>query len=596
MSRVGPVISLLLIYNSALAQPPAVPENLRWTVELHDRFREMHDPVVVTFSLARLGALVCARDKPVGSRLVVEAFHDLKNLPGDAFDQSLTPLPVSNFTALSKLVLRSAQLCEVGSEAVNLDDAATRSRLGSEWSRANVWLNKALELKDPNRAIQLADAAFYVSYHGSILRAKALQYGREYDAPPPSPGKPYYVNLVIAPEMLDLSLFGRVLAKVKETAPDLTDGLFQKTLDGMLSASPPTGAELGELARYLFPAASSIQLPVDPRWIVLPPGGLPMANFMRADLKANLDLAVGFLDKAAQVVQNYQTISADALDAYALAYQMLPKARQYALQDVGPFDTALLGLESKLGANAAKIRGDLGVAPAADPYGAPQSEFVSAAEALSQIRAGRFDAARAGLTRFGDTAVRGQLEGLIAFEEAAQSLPHDNAERVLDRPIFPDAGAKRALLYAAIVPAAGTHDGAVRALRMAIEETGPLPLAQRLCLLPALASAALPIDVDEALDLLHQIVKDDNEAAGMQGEVPNMRCGESGLQELTSTGEARQAFLLQTPRVHTYSLDAVLAQAKNMELSKLESAIAELQDETLLVNALLALAELRLQN
>ena len=316
-----------------------MPENLRWTVELHDRFRDMQDPVVVTFSLARLGALVCAQDKAVGSRLAIEAFHDLKNLPADAFDQSLVPLPVSNFTALTKLVLESAKTCEVGSEAVNLDDAASRSRLNSEWMKANVWLNKALEVKDPNRAIQLADAAFFVSNHGSVPRVKALAFGKEYDRPPSLPGRVYIIQ--IAPQTLDLSLFSRVLAKVKQTAPDLTDALFQKTLDGMLSESPPTAAELCELARYLFPAGSSIPLPVDPRWIVSPAGGLPMANFVRADLRGNLDLAVGFFDKAAQVVRNYQTTAADTLDAYALAYQMLPKARQYALQDVGPFETAL---------------------------------------------------------------------------------------------------------------------------------------------------------------------------------------------------------------------------------------------------------------
>jgi hypothetical protein len=578
-------VAFLALCCSALAQQPAVPENLRWTAELHDSFSQMQDPVVVTFGVARLGALVCAQDKAVGSRLAIEAFHDLKNLPGDAFDDSLAPLPVSNFTALSKLVLQAAKTCEVGSEAVNLDDAGTRSRLNSEWMKANIWLHKALDVKDPNRAVQLADAAFFVPNHGSVLRVKALVYGRDY-------GVSREAGYFIAPQTLDLSLFSRVLAKVKEAAPDLTDALFQKTLDGMASASPPTAAELGELARYLFPAGPSIQLPVDPRWIVKPPGGLPMASFLHVDLRANLDLAVSFLDKAAEVVQNYQTTAADTLDAYALAYQMLPKARQYALQDVGPFETALLGLEPKLGEKAAKIRDDLGTVPAVDPYGAPQSEFIVTAESLSHLRAGHFDAARAGLTGFGDTSVRGQLEGLIAFEEAAESLPHHDAERVLDRPVYPDAGAKRALLYTAIVPSAGTREGALRALQLAVKETDPLPAAQRRCLLPALASAALPIDADQALDLVRQFVKADNDSSI---EPANPRCGESGLPELVITKEGPLAFLLQVAGVHTYSIDAVLAQARNIDLAKLGSAVAELHDETHRALALLTLAELRLQ-
>jgi hypothetical protein len=229
---------------------------------------------------------------------------------------------------------------------------------------------------------------------------------------------------------------------------------------------------------------------------------------------------------------------------------------------------------------------------------------VLASKILSHLRVGRFGAARGGLSSLGDTALRRQLESLIAFEETAQSLPQKDAERILDRPIYPDAGSKRALLYAALVPASATHDGALRALQMAVKETESLSTAERLCVLPAIASAALPIDADQAVDLLRQLVKAHNEAAGnspsenadaqsgSSAKELNVRCGETGLREYVDTKEGRQSFLLHVPSVSTYNLDAFLVQVKAAEISRLESALLGLHDETQMAKALLALAEL----
>jgi uncharacterized membrane protein YjjB (DUF3815 family) len=47
------------------------------------------------------------------------------------------------------------------------------------------------------------------------------------------------------------------------------------------------------------------------------------------------------------------------------------------------------------------------------------------------------------------------------------------------------------------------------------------------------------------------------------------------------------------PGISAYTLDAFLAQANSLDVSRLESAVMELQDETQLARGLLVLAELR---
>lgn len=95
---------------------------------------------------------------------------------------------------------------------------------------------------------------------------------------------------------------------------------------------------------------------------------------------------------------------------YALAYQMIPKSREYALESLRRFETALMGLEPALGANASKIRGDLGQPPVADAtLQAGPGDFVVVSRTLSALRAGRYDGAHAFLSNIRDPALRGQV-------------------------------------------------------------------------------------------------------------------------------------------------------------------------------------------
>ena len=496
--------------------PGGLADKLRWARALHDKFSQMQDPVLALYGKARLAALLCGLDRPPGVKLFGEALNDLKVLPDDAFDNSGTPLPVSTFSAMWKLVVPAAQSCDPDS----VGDVAPLDKRREVDRKPNLWLKKALDAPDLHRAAQLADAAISIGMVGV------------------GPSQPHLRSP-------DLTLLVDVLTKLAATAPDLADALFQKAIDWPHITGYASEHEL--LAKYLFPAAPPVPLEIDPRFVF---HELPMVpNLMQAPLRGNLDMAVAYLAASVRAVESLEATSADAPGAYTLAYQMLPKARLYAPEDVFAFENALPILEAQPGSYAAKNRANIGPPPPVVNPGSPMpdDDFLSAAKALSDIRAGRFAAARVVILDLGDTPVRRQIEALIDFAEAAESIPAKGAERVLDRPVYSDAGAKRALLYTAIASAADTRDGKLKALHMALKDTEPLPAAQRACLLAALASAAMPMAADEAVGIFEQSIDAHNGASGLspaeardtQGNSssggPEIRCGPAGLVEVVGT-------------------------------------------------------------
>jgi len=534
-------------------------------------------------------------DQPAGNKFANDAYTKLTGISDDAFDLSPTLLPVSNFHDLREQVLEAAKAC--GSASNVLDDRALDTRLLGEWQKANVWLNQALKTEDPARAAQLAEAAFYVSNHGSQLRFKALQYNRAYFDTPPGIDKIYWT---MPPEELDLSLFVRVLAKIRQSAPDVADPLFQKVLGMMMAETPRTAAELGEMGGYLFSAGPSIQLPVNPRWNIRPEGGLPMANFLHSDLKGDFDLAVTFLGDAAEVTQRYRI---DALSAFALAYQMPVQARKLGVDDYA-FRMPLTGLEQTLGTGADTIRAALGPQPATET----PDDVVVAGQALSYLRSDRFDSALAILSRIGDEGARRHIQGLVDLEAMTQSLHPNSANPQWDRDLASYPGsAVRALVYSGLARGADTKELSSGLLQMAARSADPLPESELVCVLPVLATAALPIDPDQSLGSLIRLVKALNDVTTKRNRPPegvqsissehsDLRCGPNGLTDFVTVGEVQLPFVLNFPGAPAYPLNSFLLSVKGSELTKLESAVLELVDETQLAQGLLALTEAHLRS
>jgi hypothetical protein len=598
-------IALLVMWSSAWAQQMSSPgqaevgkltDNLFWEGTLHDRLSQMKDPVVLAYSQIRLAALVCSQDKAAGAKLLSGAFTSVRDLPEDAFDISPTLLPVSSLTALSKILVQAAQLC-----AVSWYDDRVSSRVSMEWMKSNGWLNQALRVQDLNRAAQLADAAIFVARQGNSIHPWVIHYSKLHDETTPGT-QSILLKLGIPPEILQLPLIGRVLKRLSVVAPDLADDLFRTAVQTIMSESPPTALELAELARYLLPTESYIQVPLDSRVKTDPPGILAIPNFMQARLKTSIDLVIMYMDSASQLVQSYETTAVDAAGAYALAYQMLPIAREYARQQESALESALQVLEPQLGERAVKIRAALGSLP--QPH-LVQSDFMLVGKAVSDVQAGRFSAARKILSDVDDSTVRKCTEALISFGEISTSITTRDAERALEQPIYASAGGGRALLYAAIARAVGNSAGASRALQLALRDANALPPHQSVCVLPALASLALQVDTNQAVDILKRLVKTENDAtdgsrsldmdstADSVTEDPYFRCGAKGPLEVVDTRDGRQVVPLHIPGVSTYTIDAFLEQADAAEFSRLESVVLELRDETQLANALLTIASLK---
>ena len=170
---------------------------------------------------------------------------------------------------------------------------------------------------------------------------QALRYNEAYYNPP----RASTTSTWLPPEELLICLSSFVFAKIRQSAPDVADQLFQKVLGMIMAETPRTAAELAELGEYLFSAGPSIQLPVNPRWNVRPEAGLPMTNFLRSELKGDFDLAVTFLGDAVEALQSNRI---DALAAFALAYQMPVQARKLGVDDYA-FRAALTDLSRRWG-------------------------------------------------------------------------------------------------------------------------------------------------------------------------------------------------------------------------------------------------------
>src|SRR5215471_12848373 len=210
---------------------------LEWTSAQRGRMTQMTNRVVQVHGVASLGALVCAEDRSEGSGLFRQAIAALHSVPSSSFTEKGTMmLPVASFTGLWKYVVPAALKCDPGlAEAAN--SSQDKARLESEKRNANATLLRAYELIDPrnpldkldnnDRAAQLANAALDAA----------------------------------DPDLLDVVLLTKFLSQLRDRAPDLSDDLFERALDVVMSATAPNPGSLQELAKYLFTSPKYVDQP-----------------------------------------------------------------------------------------------------------------------------------------------------------------------------------------------------------------------------------------------------------------------------------------------------------------------------------------------
>ena len=608
---------LLTACLSAVAQQPSVArpaapevrtEELRWLGALEERFANVQDPVLMVDAKSKLASLVCSLDKGIATKQFRETFIVLRSLPDDAFDRSPVVLAADSFGSLWNAVTTAAKNCNP--EAPWYDERLER-RAEAEWQKANLWVSEAGKManRNPERAAQLARGALLVSGNRSeqdalvrLLVVDGLENARLGHTAVGLSGVHY----------LDLFSFAKMLVKLRVSAPDLADGLFQSALGRLMGPNRPRPAELGALAAYLFPTEQSVETTDYLRSALAALGARlespdrpAMPNYLAAKWDGDLGVSREFIEHAIRALQDFQSVQQDPDGAFAFAWQMLPKTRELAPEHTSELETALSAVEQLVGPAAVQIRAKFGPVPnlRRPEYGSADADVAAVEEARLSYGAANYGSAINRLSGV-SASQRAQLETVIEFSEAASALRAANAEETLEWALHHASGAKRSLLYAAIARSSSNAGLAHKAVTLGLEDAAPLPADQQVCILPALASAALAHVPEEALGILRLTVAADNAAAAALAKAgtampdsfaAGIRCRVTGPVELVNVHGHKLAFPLRPPSLDAFALEAFLERAQAVGFDKLESAVLELRDESQLVNALLALAKLRVR-
>jgi len=541
-----------------------------WTSGLRDPIRRMTNAVVIGYGIASLGAIACPFDKSLGADLFREAVADLNNVPDGMFHDSPKVLPVATFSGLWKLTMGPGMKCDATLPQPN--DRA-REKRASERREAASFLSQAQATGDDDRAAQLVQAALET-------------------------GDPY---------QLDIAAITAFLIQLRVRAPDLADDLFERGIAFALEAEVPNIDALADLGNYLFLAPPFVgkSEPVLNR-TTYTVSGTAFWNWQGEHDNTNPDLVTAYIGAVAGLLaNNAAAANVDPVAAYALAYQLLPKARDLGLVDADDLEKFLTQAGAQNSSAAVGVGAALGGQPASVSN---QSKFArSIAQIKAAISAGRFEQARDILTGVDGVTVRSQIGSVIDFAEGAYAIRGKDSDRAMALAGKLPGGVKRALLYAGVVATAANRLTAIFALHLGLKDADLLSYEQRMALLPALAAAARPVDRDETQAVLSLLIASINDASttprksrfdpkySLPFDGPRVVFGPGGFQEAIQGAQGRASFPLKVTGVNAFSLEQFIGQAKSEDFMRLEASVGTLRNEFQLTKGYLALAKLRLK-
>jgi hypothetical protein len=568
---------------------------LEWTVAQRGRMAQMTNRVVQVHGIASLGALICAEDRGEGSGLFRQAIAALHNVPSDSFNEKgTTMLPVASFTGLWKFVVPAALKCDPNlAEAAN--NSQDKARLESEKRNANATLSRAYGLIDPqmtldkldnnDRAAQLANAAL--------------------DA--------------VDPDVLDVVLFTKFLSRLRDRAPDLSDDLFQRALDVIMSATVPNPGGLQELAKYLFTSPKYVDQPdPDQNSESFDAGGATIQVLTATRVSANPDDIEALIETMMRMLKMPSAVGLNPPVTFALVWQLLPRARDLMPDKVNDLEDAIAELASQVSA-AGQIQARLGRGenPDQDSGDPALRDFQLVGRIKGELGAGRIDGARQFLQRVSDSATRSQVGELIKFTEADLAV---EARSDLAMPLanLLRGGIKRTLVYAGIIANAARPDVALQVLPLAVRDAEGLPAEHRVRLFSAISASLVKTDVQAAMGTFDLLVRACNDVyasprrgrfdpraarqiyikdAGVDASTDSslILAGTRGMYEAVQTERGRHNFTLKAPAVSAFNLASFLMAAATVDPGRLEAPILGLRDETTRAAALVRLGAVRVQ-
>jgi len=544
-----------------------------WTSALREPIRRLTSRVVTTYGIASLADIACPLDRSLGSDLFREAVTDLNSVPDASFHDSRKVLPVATFSGLWKLVIGRGLKCDA---ALPQPNDRAREKRESERREASSFLGEArIRMSDdPERAAQLAQAA--------------LEAGDPYE--------------------LDISPVTSFLIEFRVRAPDLADDLFQRAIGFTLEAEIPNIDALADLGNYLFvaPKFAEKKEPILDR-ITYAANGSSFSNWQADREEANPDLVAVYIGAVTGVLANNSAaVNSDPAAAYALAYQLLPKARDSALGDADTLEKIVGQMQEQNPSTGPAVEGKLGAEPVT--VESPRAKFRHLMTQLrSALSAGRFTEAREILAEVDGVTVRSVIGSVIDFAEAANAVRGKDSDRAMALAGRLPAGVKRALVYAGIVATSADRVTAIFALHFGLKDADLLSYEQRTAVLPALATASSGVDRDETQAVLGLLIAALNDANTNPRKIrfdprspfsfdgPRILFGSSGFEEVVQGNQGRQTFPLRVTGANAFSLADFIGQAKGVDFMRLEASVQGLRNELQLTKAFVALARLRLK-
>ncbi len=543
---------------------------INWTSALREPMRRMTNHVTSTYGIAWLAAVMCPADQSIAADMFREAVAGLNALPDASFHDSQKVLPVATFSGLWKLVMGPGVKCDPGLPQPN-DQA--RAKRESERREASSYLEQAKVTDDSDRAAQLAQAAIEA-------------------------GDPYE---------LDISSITFFLIEFRVRAPDLADDLFQRAVAFTLEAEVPNVDGLAELGNYLYlpPTFAGKSEPVHNR-TTYQVNNSTFSNWQGDHDDMNPDAAEAYIGAVADLfANNSAAANTDPVAAYALAYQLLPKARDLGLGQADALEKFVEQMQAQYSTAAVAVAANLGGEPASPNNPSGFSHLV--AQIKAAVSAGRFAEAREILTQVDGVSVKSLIGSVIDFAEAERAIRAKDYDRAMTLAGQLPGGAKRALLYAGVAATSTNSLTAILALHLGLKDADLLSYEQRMAMLPALGTAASVVDRDETQAVLDLLIASMNDADKNPRKVrfdpknsfgldsPRVLCGPGGFQESIQGLQGRQSFPLKVVGVNAFSLADFITQAKRVDFMRLEASVEGLRNELQLTRGYLALARLRLK-
>lgn len=425
------------------------------------------------------------------------------------------------------------------------------------------------------------------------------------------------------------------LVQLRKKNATVADDLFLRALAQLRAQSKPDSYLLTALGTYFFtytdPLKDSRALDGMGFVIIGKIGVISLAgnrpNVLQAQLRA-------YLEASADVLSRPTTDSTAQQYDYAAAFQLLPKARQFAPDLAPTFDLILRRVDPNI---PEQLKGDseerlaLGrkifrnpeqqvedFEKATDPI---ERERLRYGAVVALLDKGEYERARSIARDLDDKVPRDLLLRVVEFVEAAKAIERGPLESALVLSRKFSAGLERSLLFASIA-AEQNHqaqpNAALTSLDTALRDAEQVPADLRPSLLLALASVQAQFDGDAAINTLLQAVSAFN-ALGPPEEqeirvivtgvrpvkpagapslpLPQLPLGvsPSGFFIQLSYRAWGYAFPLKVKGVENFDIRPALLARFSGAPERAEAALSELRDESRLATALSSLASAYLE-